>query len=152
MNWAKRTIEWPLRITSRASFENRPAEAMWLISLTNQIIRHTVNCLKLGINITVSIWKGRCDIPNCSTCKPIRLISHAFKVAQPTVDQRLQEGEKITPEQRKFERNKSTTDATHNFSLLAEKRRQKKKNCMCSPSRPWKSFWPNPTWIYLVNS
>jgi len=74
---------------------------------------------------TVPIWKGKGDIADCSTYRPIRLMSHTLKIFERVIDRRLREIVKISENQCGFVKGAGTTDAIHAARLVLEKHREK---------------------------
>ncbi|KFD56795.1 hypothetical protein M513_02472, partial [Trichuris suis] len=78
-------------------------------------------------SITIPIWKGKGDIADCSTYRPIRLTSHTLKILERIIDARVRDIIHITNNQHGFRKGSSTTDALHGIRLLMEKYREKNR-------------------------
>jgi len=104
-----------------------PAGTDWLTRLLNQVILQGQMPKSWSTSTTVPIWKGKGDIADCSTYRPIRLMSHTLKILERIIDQRLREIVDISENQCGFVKGLSTTDAIHSARLLLEKHREKNK-------------------------
>ncbi|ROL42668.1 RNA-directed DNA polymerase from mobile element jockey [Anabarilius grahami] len=76
-------------------------------------------------SVTVPIWKNKGDVTKCSNYRPIRLLCHAMKIFEQTIDARLRKIVTITPNQCGFVQGSGTTDAIHAARILLEKHREK---------------------------
>ncbi|KFD45985.1 hypothetical protein M513_13141 [Trichuris suis] len=66
-----------------------PAGISWLTKLLNQITAHKQIPWAWKTSITIPIWKGKGDIADCSTYRPIRLTSRTLKILERIMDARL---------------------------------------------------------------
>ncbi|ROL54701.1 RNA-directed DNA polymerase from mobile element jockey [Anabarilius grahami] len=76
-------------------------------------------------SVTVPIWKNKGDVTECSNYLPIRLLCHAMKIFERTIDARLRKIVTITPNQCGFVQGSGTTNAIHAARILLEKHREK---------------------------
>lgn len=86
-----------------------------------------------------------------TTCRSIRLIGHALKKFERTVDQRLRKIADITSNQCGFERCRLRIQM-HAVRLLAEKRKEGSTWLYMQLSSTSKGFWQSSTRSYLVCS
>ncbi|KFD54743.1 hypothetical protein M513_04443 [Trichuris suis] len=68
-----------------------PAGISWLTKLLNQVTAHKQISSAWKTSITIPIWKGKGDIADCSTYRPIRLTSHTLKILERIIDARLRD-------------------------------------------------------------
>ncbi|EYC20643.1 hypothetical protein Y032_0021g335 [Ancylostoma ceylanicum] len=89
---------------------------------------------------TVPIWKGKGDVADCMTSRPIRLLCHTMKIFERVLDSRLRGIVGVTRNQCGSVKNCSTTDAIHAVRLLTEKHREKNKAVHLAFLDPEKAF------------
>ena len=104
-----------------------PEGASWLSKLFNQVLKAKVMPEDWSTSTTVPIWKGKGDIADCSTYRPIRLMCHTLKILERIVETRLRDIIELSSCQYGFVKGASTTDAIHAIRILAEKHREKHK-------------------------
>lgn len=104
-----------------------PAGTEWLTRLLNQVTSQQEIPRSWSASTTVPIWKGKGNIADCSTYRPIRLMSHTLKILERIIDQKLRDIVDISENQCGFVKGLSTTDAIHAARLLLEKHREKNK-------------------------
>ncbi|KAK6764712.1 hypothetical protein RB195_024877 [Necator americanus] len=72
--------------------------------------------------------KGKGDIADCTSCRPIRLLCHTIKVFERVLEARLRKIVSISLNQCGFVKDCSTIDAIHAVRILLEKHREKNRS------------------------
>ncbi|ETN82467.1 hypothetical protein NECAME_07956 [Necator americanus] len=72
--------------------------------------------------------KGKGDIADCTSCRPIRLLCHTIKVFKRVLEARLRKIVSISLNQCGFVKDCSTIDAIHAVRILLEKHREKNRS------------------------
>ncbi|EYC10880.1 hypothetical protein Y032_0053g2350 [Ancylostoma ceylanicum] len=103
------------------------AGTRWLSSFFNEMVAEGKLPSSWTTSTTVPIWKGKGDIADCTTYRPIRLLCHTMKIFERILDSRLRDIVEVSRNQCGFVKKCSTTDAIHAVRLLTEKHREKKK-------------------------
>ena len=75
----------------------------------------------------IPIYKGKGDLRDCNSYRPIKLLEHSMKVMERVVDRRLRQIVRIDEMQRGFMPGRSTTDAIFAIKTLIEKHISKDK-------------------------
>jgi len=75
----------------------------------------------------IPIYKGKGDLRDCNSYRPIKLLEHCMKVMERVVDRRLRQIVRIDEMQRGFMPGRSTTDAIFAIKTLIEKHISKDK-------------------------
>ncbi|KAK6765087.1 hypothetical protein RB195_025138 [Necator americanus] len=70
-------------------------------------------------------WKGKGEIADCTSYRPIRLLCHTMKVFERVLEARLRKIVSVSLNQCSFVKDCSTTNATHAARILLEKHREK---------------------------
>lgn len=96
-----------------------------LTTLFNRIIADGAAPHEWSTSVTVPIYKGKGDVAECASYRPIRLLCHAMKIFERVIDTRLRSIVQITPNQCGFMKGRSTTDAIFAARQLMEKQREK---------------------------
>ncbi|MGL4932411.1 MAG: RNA-directed DNA polymerase, partial [Aeromonas sp.] len=96
-----------------------------LTRMFNKIIDKGATPSAWAASVTVPIWKGKGDVSECTTYRPIRLLCHAMKIFERVIDTRLRKIISISPNQCGFVRGRGTTDAIYAVRLLLERHREK---------------------------
>ncbi|KAK6763360.1 hypothetical protein RB195_023894 [Necator americanus] len=79
-------------------------------------------------SVTVPVWKGKGDIADCTSYRPIRLLCHTIKVFERVLEARLRKIVSVSLNQCDFVKDCSTIDAIHAVRILLEKHREKNRS------------------------
>ncbi|VDM75076.1 unnamed protein product [Strongylus vulgaris] len=101
--------------------------ASWLASHFNQIIKAKSMLHDWSNSTTIPIWKNKGDIADCSTYRPIRLMSHTLKIFGRVLEKRLRAIIKLPSNQCGFVKGAGTADAIHTVRTVMEKYREKRR-------------------------
>lgn len=99
-----------------------------LAKLFNAILREEKMPDAWRESIIVPIFKGKGDVQECSNYRGIKLMSHAMKLWEKTMNSRLRAMVEIGSCQFGFMPGRSTTDAIFALRTLLEKHREKRKD------------------------
>ncbi|EYC06739.1 hypothetical protein Y032_0074g870 [Ancylostoma ceylanicum] len=83
----------------------------WLSSFFNEMVAEGKPS-SWTTSTTVPIWKGKGDIADCTTYRPIRLLCHTMKIFERILDSRLRDIVEVSRNQCGFVKKCSTTDDT----------------------------------------
>ncbi|KAK6738016.1 hypothetical protein RB195_020236 [Necator americanus] len=80
-------------------------------------------------SVTVPVWKGKGDVADCASYRPIRLLCHTMmKVFGRVLEARLRKIVSVSLNQCGFAKDCSTIDAIHAVRILLEKHREKNRS------------------------
>ncbi|ETN73090.1 hypothetical protein NECAME_18531 [Necator americanus] len=79
-------------------------------------------------SVTVPVWKGKGDVADCASYRPIRLLCHTMKVFGRVLEARLRKIVSVSLNQCGFAKDCSTIDAIHALRILLEKHRKKNRS------------------------
>ncbi|ETN74222.1 hypothetical protein NECAME_04087 [Necator americanus] len=96
--------------------------SMWLATLFNKIVAEGRTPDVWQTSVTVPVRKGKGDIADCTSYRPIRLLCHTMKVFEPVLEARLRKIVSVSLNQCGFVKDCSTIDAIHAVRILLEKR------------------------------
>ncbi|ETN82559.1 reverse transcriptase [Necator americanus] len=96
----------------------------WLATLFNKIVAEGWTPDVWQTSVTVPVWKGKGDIADCTSYRPIRLLCHTMKV----LEARLRKTVSVSLNQCGFVKDCSTIDAIHAVRILLEKHREKNRS------------------------
>ncbi|ETN85809.1 reverse transcriptase [Necator americanus] len=102
--------------------------SMWLATLFNKIVAEGRTPDVWQTSVTVSVWKGKGDITDCTSYRPIRLLCHTMKVFERFLDARLRKIVSVLLNQCSSVKDCSTIDAIHAVRILLEKHREKNRS------------------------
>ncbi|KAK6742828.1 hypothetical protein RB195_010222 [Necator americanus] len=102
--------------------------SMWLATLFNKIVAEGRTPDVWQTSVTVPVWKGKRDIADCTSYRPIRLLCHTMKVFERALEARLRKIVSVSLNQCGFVKDCSTTDAIHAVRILLEKHREKNRS------------------------
>ncbi|KAK6735072.1 hypothetical protein RB195_018332 [Necator americanus] len=117
--------------------DDRPADvwkllgdrgSMWLAALFNKIVAEGRTPDNWQTSVTVPVWKGKGDIADCTSYRPIRLLCHTIKVFERVLEARLRKIVSVSLNQCGFVKDCSTIDAIHAVRILLEKHREKNRS------------------------
>ncbi|KAK6757912.1 hypothetical protein RB195_015624 [Necator americanus] len=101
---------------------------MWLATLFNKIVAEGRTPDVWQTSVTVPVWKGKGDIADCTSYRPIRLLCHTMKVFERVLEARLRKIVSVSLNQCGFVKDCSTMDAIHAVRILLEKHREKNRS------------------------
>ncbi|KAK6738259.1 hypothetical protein RB195_020395 [Necator americanus] len=101
---------------------------MWLATLFNKIVAEGRTPDVWQTSVTVPVWKGKGDIADCTSYRPIRLLCHTMKVFERVLEARLRKIVSVSLNQCGFVKDCSTIDAIHAARILLEKHREKNRS------------------------
>ncbi|KAK6744984.1 hypothetical protein RB195_011597 [Necator americanus] len=81
-----------------------------------------------AVEVTVPVWKGKGDIADCTSYRPIRLLCHTLKVSERVLEARLRKIVSVSLNQCGFVKDCNTMDAIHAVRILLEKHREKNRS------------------------
>ncbi|ETN84824.1 reverse transcriptase, partial [Necator americanus] len=102
--------------------------SMWLATLFNKIVAEGRTPDVWQTSVTVPVWKGKGDIADCTSYRPIRLLCHTMKVLERVLEARLRKIVSVSLNQCGFVKDCSTIDAIHVVRILLEKHREKNRS------------------------
>ncbi|KAK6746049.1 hypothetical protein RB195_012270 [Necator americanus] len=102
--------------------------SMWLATLFNKIVAEGRTPDVWQTSVTVPVWKGKGDIADCTSYRPIRLLCHTMKVFERVLEARLRKIVSVSLNQCGFVKDCSTIDAIHAVRILLEKHREKNRS------------------------
>ncbi|KAK6757113.1 hypothetical protein RB195_015124 [Necator americanus] len=113
--------------------------SMWLATLFNKIVAEGRTPDVWQTSVTVPVWKGKGDIAECTSYRPIRLLCHTMKVFERVLEARLRKIVSVSLNQSiysaavlhktsGFVKDCSTIDAIHAVRILLEKHREKNRS------------------------
>ncbi|KAK6764634.1 hypothetical protein RB195_024815 [Necator americanus] len=102
--------------------------SMWLATLCNKIVAEGRTPDVWQTSVTVPVWKGKGDIADCTSYRPIRLLCHTMKVFERVLEARLSKIVSVSLNQCSFVKDCSTIDAIHAVRILLEKHREKNRS------------------------
>ncbi|KAK6764660.1 hypothetical protein RB195_024836 [Necator americanus] len=102
--------------------------SMWLATLFNKIVAEGRTPDVWQTSVTVPVWKGKGDIADCTSYRPIRLLRHTMKVFERVLEARLRKIVSVSLNQCGFVKDCSTIDAIHAVRILLEKHREKNRS------------------------
>ena len=102
--------------------------SVWLATLFNKIVAEGRTPDVWQTSVTVPVWKGKGDIADCTSYRPIRLLCHTMKVFERVLEARLRKIVSVSLNQCGFVKDRSTIDAIHAVRILLEKHRKKNRN------------------------
>ncbi|KAK6755368.1 hypothetical protein RB195_014002 [Necator americanus] len=86
---------------------------MWLATLFNKIVAEGRTPDVWQTSVTVPVWKGKGDIADCTSHRPIRLLCHTMKIFERVLEARLRKIVSVSLNQCGFVKDCSTIDAIH---------------------------------------
>ncbi|KAK6737186.1 hypothetical protein RB195_019713 [Necator americanus] len=101
--------------------------SMWLATLFNKIVAEGRTPDVWQTSVTVPVWKGKGDIADCTSYRPIRLLCHTMKIFERVLEARLRKIVSFSLNQCGFVKDCSTMDAIHAARIL-EKHREKNRS------------------------
>ncbi|KAK6755903.1 hypothetical protein RB195_014349 [Necator americanus] len=101
--------------------------SMWLATLFNKIVAEGRTPDVWQTSVTVPVWKGKGDIADCTSYRPIRLLCHTMKIFERVLEALLRKIVSVSLNQCGFVKDCSTIDAIHAVRILLEKHRGKKR-------------------------
>ncbi|ETN86488.1 hypothetical protein NECAME_16308 [Necator americanus] len=102
--------------------------SVWLATLFNKIVAEGRTPDVWQTSVTVPVWKGKGDIADCTSYRPIRLLCHTMKVFESVLEARLRKIVSVSLNQCGFVKDCSTIDAIHAVRILLEKHREKNRS------------------------
>ncbi|KAK6761268.1 hypothetical protein RB195_022361 [Necator americanus] len=102
--------------------------SMWLATLFNKIVVEGQTPDVWQTSVTVPVWKGKGNIADCTSYRPIRLLCHTMKVFERILEARLRKIVSVSLNQCGFVKDCSTIDAIHAVRILLEKHREKNRS------------------------
>ncbi|KAK6738087.1 hypothetical protein RB195_020283 [Necator americanus] len=99
--------------------------SVWLATLFNKIVAEGRTPDVWQSYVTV--WKGKGDIADCTSYRPIRLLCHTMKVLERVLEARLKKIVSVSLNQCGFVKDCSTIDAIHAARIFVEKHREKNR-------------------------
>ncbi|KAK6741987.1 hypothetical protein RB195_009702 [Necator americanus] len=102
--------------------------SMWLSTLFNKIVAEGRTADVWQTSVTVPVWKGKGDIADCTSYRPIRLLCHTMKVFERVLEARLRKIVSVSLNQCGFVKDCSTIDAIYAVRILLEKHREKNRS------------------------
>ncbi|ETN81639.1 hypothetical protein RB195_013800 [Necator americanus] len=102
--------------------------SVWLATLFNKIVAEGRTPDVWQTSVTVPVWKGKEDISDCISYRPIRLLCHTMKVFERVLEARLRKIVSVSLNQCGFVKDCSTIDAIHAVRILLEKHREKNRS------------------------
>ncbi|ETN79198.1 hypothetical protein NECAME_18157 [Necator americanus] len=105
----------------------RDRGSVWLATLFNKIVAEG-RTVVWQTSVTVPVWKGKGDIADCTSYRPIRLLCHTMKVFERVLEARLTKIVSVSLNQCGFVKDCSTIDAIHAVRILLEKHREKDRS------------------------
>ncbi|ETN68218.1 hypothetical protein NECAME_05699 [Necator americanus] len=102
--------------------------SVWLTTLFNKIVAEGRTPDVWQTSVTVPIWKGKGDIAESTSYRPIRLLCHAMKVFEGVLEARLMRIVSASLNRCGFVKDCSTIDAIHAVRILLEKHREKNRS------------------------
>ncbi|KAK6763221.1 hypothetical protein RB195_023798 [Necator americanus] len=102
--------------------------SVWLAALFNKIVAEGRTPDVWQTFVTVPVWKGKGDIADCTSYRPIRLLCHTMKVFERVLEARLRKIVSVSLNQCGFVKDCSTMDAIHAVRILLEKHREKNRS------------------------
>lgn len=100
----------------------------WLTSLFNLILSQGKMPDEWRKSNLIPFYKNKGDVADCGNYRAIKLTSHALKIWEIVIANRIVEITEITPNQCGFTRGVGTTDAIHTIRILMEKYKALKKD------------------------
>ncbi|VDP04302.1 unnamed protein product [Heligmosomoides polygyrus] len=94
----------------------------------NQVVAEKSVPESWQINTTIPIWKRKGSPADCTSYRPIRLLSHSMKIFERIVDGRIRDVVLLSTNQCGFANGCGTIDAIHALRRLIEKHREKQKS------------------------
>ncbi|KAK6756239.1 hypothetical protein RB195_014564 [Necator americanus] len=101
---------------------------VWLATPFNKIVAEGRTPDVGQTSVTVPVWKGKGDIAECTSYRPIRLLCHTMKVFERVLEARLRKIVSVSLNQCCFVKDCSTIDAIHAVRILLEKHREKNRS------------------------
>ncbi|ETN83858.1 hypothetical protein NECAME_07150 [Necator americanus] len=101
---------------------------MWFATLFNKIVAEGRTPDVWQTSVTVPVWKGKGDIADCTSYRPIRLLCHTMKVFERVLEARLRKIVSVSLNQCGFVKDCSTINAIHAARILLEKHREKNRS------------------------
>ncbi|KAK6743091.1 hypothetical protein RB195_010390 [Necator americanus] len=118
--------------------------SMWLATLFNKIVAEGRTPDVWQTSVTVPVWKGKGDIVDCTSYRPIRLLCHAMKVFERVLEARLRKIVSVSLNQCGFVKDCSIINAIHAVRILLEKHREKNRSVHLAFRASRESFRPCP--------
>ncbi|KAK6762963.1 hypothetical protein RB195_023610 [Necator americanus] len=97
----------------------------WLATLFNKIVAEGRTPDVWQTSVTVPVWKGKRDIADCTSYRPIRVLCHTMKVFERVLEARLRKIVSVSLNECGFVKDCSTIDTIHAVRILLEKHREK---------------------------
>ncbi|KAK6764327.1 hypothetical protein RB195_024594 [Necator americanus] len=102
--------------------------SVWFTTLFNKIVSEGRTPDVWQTSVTVPVWKGKGDIVDCTSHRPIRLLCHTMKVFERVLEARLRKIVSVSLNQCDFVKDCSTIDAIHAVRIFLEKHREKNRS------------------------
>ncbi|KAK6743227.1 hypothetical protein RB195_010468 [Necator americanus] len=100
----------------------------WLATLFNKIVAEGRTPDVWQTSVTVPVWKGKGDIADCTSYRPIRLLCHTMKVFERVLEARPRKIVSVSLNQCGFVKDCCTIDTIHAVRILLEKHREKNRS------------------------
>ncbi|KAK6740540.1 hypothetical protein RB195_008789 [Necator americanus] len=102
--------------------------SVWLATLFNKIVAEGRTPDFWQTSMTLPVWKGKGDLADCASYRPIRLLCHTMKVFERVLEGRLRKIVSVSLNQCGFVKDCSTIDAIHAVLILLEKHREENRS------------------------
>ncbi|KAK6744614.1 hypothetical protein RB195_011378 [Necator americanus] len=123
-------------------------ESVWLATLFKKIVAEGRTPDVWQTSMTVLVWKGKGDIADCNSYRPIRLLCHTMKVFERVLEARLRKIVSVSLNQCGFVKD-CDIDAIH--ASESSWGNIERRTAVCLVFSISESFRPCPTWLLWMS-